>query len=116
MPIMNESISNMILNDKHYKISLQKFNKYVKNVCEIAEINELKEGGIVKVDENKVKRKVNGLYPKWQLITAHAFRRSFATNYYKTISTPILMQITGHTKESTFLKYINKQVDRDDNA
>jgi len=26
------------------------------------------------------------------------------------------MQITGHTKESTFLKYINKQVDRDDNA
>ena len=49
-------------------------------------------------------------------ITTHAFRRSFATNYYKAISTPILMQITGHTKESTFLKYINKQVDRDDNA
>lgn len=116
VPIMNESISDMILNDKPYKISLQKFNKYVKNVCEIAEINELKEGGIVKVDENKVKRKVNGKYPKWELITTHAFRRSFATNYYKTISTPILMQITGHTKESTFLKYINKQVDRDDNA
>ena len=116
VPIMNESISDMILNDKPYKISLQKFNKYVKKVCEIAEINELKEGGIVKVDENKVKRKVNGRYPKWELITTHAFRRSFATNYYKTISTPILMAITGHTKESTFLKYINKQVDRDDNA
>ena len=50
-------------------------------------------------------------------ITTHAFRRSFATNYYKTISTPILMQITGHTKESTFfLKYTKKQVDRDDNT
>jgi hypothetical protein len=26
------------------------------------------------------------------------------------------MEITGHTKESTFLKYINKSVDKDRNA
>ena len=43
-------------------------------------------------------------------ITTHTGRRSFATNYYynKEASTPMIMSVTGHTKESTFLKYINK--------
>ena len=36
-------------------------------------------------------------------------RRSFASNYYGKIETPILMNITGHTKESTFLTYIGTQ-------
>ena len=30
--------------------------------------------------------------------------------------TPILMNITGHTKESIFLNYINKSEDKDANA
>ena len=30
-------------------------------------------------------------------------RRSFASNYYGKIETPLLMNITGHSKESTFL-------------
>ena len=33
-------------------------------------------------------------------------QRSFASNYYGKIETPLLMNITGHTKESTFLTYI----------
>jgi len=116
VPVMSESIANIIMVDKPYKISLQKLNKYAKQVCRIAEIVTPTEGGIIMVDENKVKRKISGIYPKWELITSHAYRRSFATNYYKKISTPILMAITGHSRESTFLKYINKQVDKDDNA
>jgi integrase len=59
---------------------------------------------------------VFGKYPKWELITSHSFRRSFATNSCKKIATPILMSITGHSRESTFLKYINKHIDKDDNA
>jgi integrase len=74
------------------------------------------EGYLIKMDEKKVKRKVFDHYPKWKLITSHSFRRSFATNYYKIIPTPIVMNITGHTRESTFLKYINQQADKDDNA
>jgi len=41
---------------------------------------------------------------------------SFATNNYKAILTMILLDITVHTKESTFLAYINKPKDRDENA
>ena len=43
-------------------------------------------------------------------------RRSFATNYYGKIETPILMHITGHTKESTFLSYIGTQQNKDSMA
>lgn len=45
--------------------------------------------------------------PKYQLITTHTARRSFATNAYLTgMDTLDIMSITGHTKESTFLRYI----------
>jgi hypothetical protein len=33
-------------------------------------------------------------------------RRSFASNYYGKIETPLLMNITGHSKERIFLTYI----------
>ena len=116
VPIMEKNIANIITSDKPYQISLQKMNKYTKEVCKIAGIDTLTEGWTINVDEKKVKRKIFGKYPKWQLISTHDFRRSFATNYYKKIATPILMGITGHTRESNFLQYINKQADKDDNA
>ena len=48
--------------------------------------------------------------------TTHSCRRSFATNYYKRIPTTVIMGMTGHVKESTFLQYINKSKDKDENA
>ncbi|WP_194777148.1 site-specific integrase [Pararhodonellum marinum] len=96
-----------------YLITEQNFNEYIKKVAEIAGISQPIEG---KKFDKESKRKVLGVYPKFDLITSHSCRRSFATNFYKKIPTTILMGITGHTKESTFLKYINKQKDKDDNA
>ena len=92
-----------------------KQNKTKKDVtiAEEAKLNELVKG---KKYDKSSKRKVLGNFPKHELITSHACRRSFATNYYKIIPTTILMGITGHTKESTFLVYINKPKDRDENA
>ena len=89
-------------------ISEQKFNKYVKEVGEKAGINEPTYGGILtKIDSNK-NRKVFGTYPKYELITSHIGRRSFATNLYGKFPTPLIMNVTGHSKESTFLEYIGK--------
>ena len=61
----------------------------------------------------KTRRKRLGTHPKSSLISSHDLRRSFATNYFGKIETPILMQITGHSKESTFLSYIGTQVNKD---
>lgn len=113
IPVGSKQIREILENDFPRSISQQKLNNYIKMVCEWAGINETTEG---KIFSSELKRKVSGHFPKYQLVTSHSFRRSFATNYYKKIATPILMTITGHSKESIFLKYINKQEDKDDNA
>ena len=114
--IMKPDVIEMLEDNLPHKISLQKFNKYIKEVCKLSGLTELTEGYKLEVDDLKQRRKVFGKYPKWELMASHSLRRSFATNYYKKISTPVLMGITGHSRESDFLKYINKQVDKDDNA
>ncbi|MGB3344358.1 MAG: hypothetical protein WBA61_10625 [Aequorivita sp.] len=69
---------------------------------------QLVEGAKRKEVKKKVWRKVKGMYPKWELVSTHICRRSFATNHYGKLPTPVLMAITGHTTEKMFLKYIGK--------
>ncbi|MDX5585954.1 MAG: phage integrase SAM-like domain-containing protein [Aureibaculum sp.] len=88
-----------------YKISIQKLNNYIKDVCRIAEINEKTKG---KLFDKITKRKVEGFYLKWKLITSHVCRRSFATNQYGILPVSLIMQITAHSTEKMFLNYIGK--------
>jgi len=53
------------------------------------------------------------IFPKYQLLSSHELRRSFATNHYEKIPTPILMKLTGHSRESTFLEYVGKNANMD---
>lgn len=106
-------IIDLIENDMPHKISTQKLNSYIKRVCKIADIVEVVEG---KKLNPETRRKEFGLYPKYELITSHSFRRSFSSNYYKKVPTAILIHITGHSKESLFLEYINQREDKDANA
>lgn len=91
----------------------QKLNDYIKVVCKLAGINEVVKGSKLNTETN---RKELGMYPKYELITTHCFRRSFASNFYKKIPTAVLIGITGHSKESLFLTYINQREDKDSNA
>lgn len=112
-PIIAPHIIDIIENEFPYSISAQKLNKHIKAVCKLAEIDNLVQG---KKYDKATKRKKLDFYPKHELITTHTFRRSFATNYYKKIPTSILINITGHSKESLFLDYINQREDKDENA
>ena len=123
-------VIDIIENDLPHKISLQKLNTYIKTVCLEAKILEKVEGKKLivtntgkrilntegKLIDEQINRKKLDFYPKHELITSHSFRRSFATNYYKKIPTAILIGITGHSKESLFLSYINAREDKDTNA
>jgi hypothetical protein len=40
-------------------------------------------------------------------------RRSFTSKYYGKIETPLLLNITGHSKERTFLNYIGTHQNQD---
>jgi integrase len=91
------------------KISDQRFNQYVKELCKTIGFKEEIEGSIIKNigdDKDKRYRKVKGTYPKYMLVSSHIGRRSFATNFYGKIPTPLLMSATGHTTEKQFLEYI----------
>ncbi len=53
--------------------------------------------------------------PKYQFISNHTARRSFATNMYlRGIQAISIMAITGHTTEANFMKYI--KVDKEQHA
>lgn len=83
-------------------ISNQKFNDNLKDVCREAGLNERVMKSITKGG-----KKQTTVYEKWQLVSSHTARRSFATNLYKSGFPSIsIMQITGHKTESSFLKYI----------
>ena len=101
--------------ENHFPTQLphQKLNDYVKVVCKLAGIDSIVKGTKLNTETN---RKELGNYPKYELIASHCFRRSFATNYYKKIPTAVLIGITGHSKESLFLTYINQREDKDSNA
>lgn len=106
-------VIDIIENSLPKKLQHQKLNDYIKVVCKLAGIVEVVKGTKLNTETN---RKELGFYPKYELIASHCFRRSFATNYYRKIPTPILINITGHSKESLFLTYINKREDKDANA
>ncbi len=111
--VFSPFVSDMVLNNFPKKIPHQKLNDIVKVVCKLSGIVEIVKGTKLNTVTN---RKEKGFYPKYELIASHCFRRSFATNYYKKIPTPILINSTGHSKESLFLTYINKREDKDANA
>lgn len=92
-----------------YPISDQKYNDYIKDVCKSAKINQLIKGSKAKT-EDKITRKECGTFEKWELVTSHIGRRSFATNNYGRIPTSLLINVTGHSTETMFLEYIGKTV------
>jgi len=90
------------------RISDQKYNDYIKEVCRQAGIDNKVQGDKITVLDNGDKRTEFGVFEKWELVSSHIGRRSFATNYFGKIPTRLIMSVTGHEKEQTFLTYINK--------
>lgn len=91
-------------------ISEQKYNDYLKELGELAGLNEP-----INTTITKGGRKITDTKPKYSLITSHTARRSFATNAYKNdVPVIAIMKITGHKTERSFLKYI--KVSKEENA
>jgi integrase len=92
------------------RVSQVVFNKQIKSLCKMAGIDGLVSGF---KNNPKTRRKEVVSAPKYEFVTSHIMRRSFASNYYGKIETPLLMNITGHSKESTFLTYIGTHQNKD---
>ena len=81
------------------KLSNPQLNKYIKIVCKNAKIDNL-------VTLNGITKE------KYKFITCHTARRTLVTNgYLNNVSPSVLKNITGHSTESTFMTYVQKERD-----
>lgn len=85
-------------------------NKYLKQIGQLADLCDH-----VIIVRSKGKVRVEQCLPKYQLISTHTARRSFATNMFKKgVPSRVIMSITGHQTEQSFNSYI--KINSDENA
>jgi hypothetical protein len=84
-------------------ISNQKTNLFLKEICQmLPALNENTE-----IEFTKAGAKVYETYKKYELISTHTARRSFATNAYLAgQQTFNVMAVTGHLTEKSFSRYL----------
>lgn len=84
------------------RISGQKLNDYLKELCQKAGFTQ-----DIEINEYKAGRHERNTFKKWELVTSHTARRSFATNAFKSgLPVANIMSFTGHTTVASFMKYI----------
>lgn len=82
-------------------ISSQKLNKYIKEACEIVEINE--PVIITRFSGNK---RIETTEPKYKLITIHTARKTFITNSLVIgMNQTVVKKISNHKSDTAFRKY-----------
>lgn len=83
-------------------ISNQKMNDFLKELGQKAELNDT-----LLISSTKGGKRITEVFKKWELITTHTARRSFATNaFLQNVPSISIMKITGHQTEKSFLRYI----------
>jgi len=95
------------------KMSMQKFNEWIKDICKKAKFDE--PVLIVGQYMGRKPRIEKSYVPKYTKISSHTCRRSFATNLYRMgYSLAQIMPMTGHSTESQLREYIG--IDDEQNA
>ena len=83
-------------------ISQQKFNKYIKECCEEAEINTP-----ITITRYIGQKRIDKTVPKYDLITRHTARKTFVTNSLVLgMKEMVVRNITVHKKEESFRRYV----------
>lgn len=91
-------------------ISNQKYNAYLKELCRLAGLSSK-----VLAYEYSGGKRTEVIREKWEMVTTHTARRTFATNAYKSgVPTLSIAKITGHKTEKTLLEYI--RITEEENA
>ena len=114
IPIILNPVIDILKHKFPYPISDQKFNKYMKEVCKKAGIDQIVKG--YKMNPTTMRKELVEA-PKYELLASHDMRRSFATYHFdKGVSVNLIMKITGHKRESTFYEYIGRNPNKDHDA
>ena len=101
--ILGRYVDEAYPDDKVFPVlSNQKMNVRLKEVCQLCGIDRL-----VRVSELHNGKRVDRLFPKWQLMTTHAGRRTFISNALMMGIPPnVVMRWTGHADYDSMKPYI----------
>jgi len=89
------------------RISDQKMNVHIKEVCRLAGID-----GPVTIYRSSAGKSVAETRAKYQLISNHTARRSFATNAAKAgVPMVVIMKILGMSRETTLVRYLRQSAE-----
>ncbi|HTA27548.1 MAG TPA: tyrosine-type recombinase/integrase [Bacteroidia bacterium] len=90
-------------NNKFYKISNSHYNKRIKEVAK--QLPVLQQSVEIHTTKGGVRKDV--IVKKWEIVSSHTGRRTFATNAIKAgIPAHVVMKITGHKTYAAFQRYI----------
>lgn len=104
LPLHPTVLNTLKRNGNHFPklMAIQHYNIGIKEIARLANLNES-----IKARKRLGFRTKEVKAEKWEILSSHVGRRSFATNFYGKIPTPLLMEATGHSTEKMFLRYIN---------
>ncbi len=89
-------------------IAAANMNKYLKDLCKEAKIDEL-----IEIVRYKGVERVATVFPKYELITVHTGRKTFVTlSLERGMSAEDVMACTGHSSYQSFKRYINVTEER----
>jgi integrase len=107
IPIHNlaQKILNKRFGQLPKKIGSAYYNQKIKVVCQLANIDELVYGMRMNPD---TRRKEYGYFKKYELITSHVSRKSFATLLYGKVPNEVIQSVCGWSKNSMMLQHYNQ--------
>lgn len=101
-PLMDKYLENGTYNFPK-PISNQKFNSQLKDIAK--KVDCLNSPAVY--TSSRGGKEISITYKKWERVSSHTCRRSFATNMYlRGIDVFLIMKITGHKTEKQFYQYI----------
>lgn len=103
-PIVEKIISNNF-GFLPRKVSISEYNKQIKVICQVCEIDELIYG---RVFNKELRRKKTGYYKKYLLISSHTARKSFLTNNHDKVSPDTINSVLGWAENSKMINRYNK--------
>lgn len=105
LPIVNPMLRAILErhgNKAPKAMSGQNLNIYIKELCQKAGFTDT-----IEISEFKGGSQIKKVVQKWEVISSHTARRTFATMAYKS-GMPVgdIMRFTGHSTTASFMKYI----------
>ena len=95
-----------------YKISIQKLNKHLKAIGQMALIYQMIDWKLkekVTINGKQVMRHVQKFRPKYEYIASHIFRRTFCTYYMEMgVDEADVRKISGHKSKEMLMNYVRE--------